>query len=99
MAKNVKIVNTEITRVNNDIKKQIEELENIYSELIKNGALIRDSWKSQAAIGYANVLESNKEQLQSNIKKLEDEIELITKTSKKIIEKDISLKKKITANL
>ena len=95
MANKIKVQYTEITNILNDVKAKLDDLNVVYENIKKNGELVKDSWQSEAALNCISKIEKKSDDLKKSISLVEKQKDVIDKTSKKVIESDAKIAKKI----
>lgn len=95
MAKQVKVFSDDIAKIGKEIEKLLENINENYSAIEKNKALIADSWQSNAAMKLVNNISKESKNLQNAISEVKAAKKLVDDTSKKIREADDEIKKKI----
>lgn len=97
MAKKIKVYSDDINTINNELEKLIEQLNQIYKNIDSNKVLISDSWKSETALKTVAAINAENEKLQDAIKELQSAEQIVKNTTKKILEADNTIKKKLTS--
>ena len=96
MAKNVKIQYAEINNLLSEVQARIDDINTVYNNINKNGALVNDSWRSKAALDTINEINKQKDKLKKAVDVIAKQKDVILSTSKKIIEIDNDLAKKFS---
>ncbi|MCH5314358.1 MAG: hypothetical protein J1E81_00485 [Eubacterium sp.] len=97
MAKQVKVFSDDITNIGKEIEKLLESINQNYSDMEKNKALIADTWQSEAAMKLVNNITKETKNLKSAIDGVKEAKKYVDDTSKKIREADNDIKKKISS--
>ena len=97
MAKQVKVFSDDIAKIGKEIEKLLESINQNYSDIEKNKALIADSWQSKAAMKLVNNISKETKNLKSAIDGVKEAKKIVDDTSKKIREADDEIKKKISS--
>lgn len=93
----VKVYEDNLNQQHTKVSKDISEIENDLANIEKYKLLITDRWQSNAAIGYVNNIESEKNELNKAIKDVKELQKYVKTTTNKVLEADRQIKKKFSS--
>lgn len=97
MARQVKVFNDNISTINSEIDKLIEELNHCFQDIQNNGTLINEKWKGAAAVKAVAGINKSAKDLKKATDEIKDVKAHVKSTSKAITEADDTIKKQFQA--